>query len=74
LLTDLDAIGHLPPETARGLLASVRSLCQQSEFLARQLVLRVAAVDRATSPPPSVPLTPRPSMKGADRSTLTGTG
>jgi len=76
LLTDLDAIGHLPPETARSLLASVRTLCQQSEFLARQLVLRVTAVDRATSAPPNVPqqvaASPRPSMKGAERGSLAG--
>jgi hypothetical protein len=76
LLTDLDAIGHLPPETARSLLASVRTLCQQSEFLARQLVLRVTAVDRASSPPPNVPLriaaTLRPPMKGAPSGSLAG--
>ena len=76
LLTDLDAIGHLAPETARSLLASVRTLCQQSEFLARQLVLRVTAVDRASSSPPNVPLrvaaTPRPSMKGTPSGSLAG--
>jgi hypothetical protein len=76
LLTDLDAIGHLPPETARGLLASVRSLCQQSEFLARQLALRVAAADRVTSLPPNVPLrstaAPSPSVKGAANRSLAG--
>jgi hypothetical protein len=74
LLTDLGELGHLPPETARELLTVVRSLCQQSESLARQLAQRLTAAERGgSSPPPNGPVrsvaAPRTSSHGApDRS------
>jgi hypothetical protein len=46
LLADLEEVGHLPPETARQLLAVVRTLCQQTESLARQRAQRVSEAER----------------------------
>jgi hypothetical protein len=74
LLTDLDEVGHLSPETARELLTVVRSLCQQTESLARQLAQRASSAPRETmGPPPTGSLrsvsTERTSIKGpTDRS------